>query len=97
MSVGNKSFDRKIQHFQNVQPFQIQDSNFQNPPINQNPYPRRKYLTVPHVVPQAQPTQCKMCQHKEMPSFTWIFLVAQSAVKYSSHLIYDIFLLYDIG
>ena len=39
MSVGNKSIDPNIQPFQNVQPFQIQYSNFQNPPINQNPYP----------------------------------------------------------
>ena len=33
MSIGNESIDR------NIQPFQIQYSNFQNPPINQNPYP----------------------------------------------------------
>ena len=39
MSVGNESIDQNIQLFQNVQPFQIQYSNFQNPPINQNPYP----------------------------------------------------------
>ena len=38
MPVGNESIDRNIQLFQNVQPFQIQYSNFQNPPINQNPY-----------------------------------------------------------
>ena len=30
MSVGNESIDRNIQLFQNVQPFQIQYSNFQN-------------------------------------------------------------------
>ena len=39
MSVGNESIDQNIQLFQNVQPFQIQYSNFQNLPINQNPYP----------------------------------------------------------
>ena len=38
MPVGGESIDRNIQLFQNVQPFQIQYSNFQNPPINQNPY-----------------------------------------------------------
>ena len=39
MSAGNEAIDRNIQSFQNFQPFQIQYSNFQNPPINQNPYP----------------------------------------------------------
>ena len=39
MPVGNESIDRNIQLFQNVQPFQIQYSNLQNPPVNQNPYP----------------------------------------------------------
>ena len=39
MSTGNESIDRNIQPSQNVQPFQIQYSNFQNPPINQDPYP----------------------------------------------------------
>ena len=36
------------------------------------------YLTVRQVAPQAQPTQWKLCQHEEIPSFTWIFLTAQS-------------------
>ena len=39
MSVGNGSIDQNVQLFQNVQPFQIQYSNFQNHPINQNPCP----------------------------------------------------------
>ena len=39
MSVGNEYIDR------NTQPFQIQYSNFQNPPINQNPYPM---LNIPY-------------------------------------------------
>ena len=42
--------------------------------------PWRTYLTVPQVVPQAQPTQWKMCQHEEIPSLIWIFLMAQSDV-----------------
>ena len=45
MSVGNESIDRNIQPFHNVQRFQIPYSNFQNPRINQNPYPK---VTVPH-------------------------------------------------
>ena len=36
------------------------------------------HLTVPQVVPHAQPTQWKMCLHEEIPSLTWIFLIAQS-------------------
>ena len=56
------------------------------------------YLTVRQVAPQDQPTQWKLCQHKEMPSFTWIFLTAQYDVtEYSYHMIYTIFLLCDIS
>ena len=70
MYVGNESIDRNIQPFQNVHPFQIQHSNFQNPPINQNPYRMANVLTVPQVVAQAQSTKWKMCQHEEIPSLT---------------------------
>ena len=45
MSVENESVDRNVQLLQNVQPFQIQYSNFQNPPINQNPYPMANVLS----------------------------------------------------
>ena len=40
----------------------------------------RTYLTVPQLVPQIQPTQWKTCQHEEIPTLTWIFLIAQSHV-----------------
>ena len=36
--------------------------------------------TLPQVAPPAQPTQWKMCQHEEIPRFTWIFLISQSDV-----------------
>ena len=34
----------------------------------------RTYFTVPQVVPQAQPTQWKLCQHEKIPSLN-IFLL----------------------
>ena len=54
----------------------------------------QKYLTVPQVVAQARPAQWKMCQHEEIPSLTWIFLIAQSdVIDVIIFLSYDIYIL----
>ena len=47
MTVGNESIDR------NIQPFQIQCSNFQNSPMTQNPYPM---ANVPHSIVVGPPS-----------------------------------------
>ena len=77
MSVGNES---NYSTFPDVELSQIQYSNFQNPPINHNPCPM---TDVPYSTAGGSSnltTQWKMCQHKEIPILTRIFLIAQSDV-----------------
>ena len=94
ISVGNESIDRNIELFQNVQPFQIQYSNFQNPPINQNSH-NMDNVSLPQVVSQTQPTQEPMCQYQVLHGY-FFNSSKRCNIIYFYHMIYNIFLLYHI-